>query len=119
MSHDPSIPFSDSDALGEVLQKVFSDQDELDRTSKFHPGERVRVVADLYQLIEVLKTNTGSEVDAYLVARELLQTDGTIFSASRLTDKSDDDWKTYYTVEYSMYGVNQYYVLPEEFLELR
>lgn len=111
--------FSPDSEVNNLILESFARQDELDKTSKFHPGERVRITADICQLVDALKGATNSEVDAYLVAREIIQTDGTIFSASLLSENSDSNLRTYYTVEYNIYGINQYYVLPEEFLELR
>lgn len=103
--------------LTEAIAEVFRQQDKLDATSKFHPGDRVRITANQFELIEVLEGHTRSQVDAYLVSRELMESVGEIISASELSDKHSDR-SIYYTVEYSIYGVNQYYVLPEHFLRL-
>lgn len=113
----PFIVIGGDETINKVIADVFLQQDELNATSKFHPGDRVVLTANRDELINCLTGYTRSQIDAYLLSRELLELVGEVISASELSDEKSDRSK-YYTVEYSVYGVNQYYAFPEHFLRL-
>ena len=84
----------------------------IDKTSKFHSNQRVRVKNEITKIIETLMP-TYRYLDARHIANSLAGSEVEVISPDLLTD-SQGVWGTYYSISSD---AGEFYVLPEDLLE--
>lgn len=108
------ITMSGPSELIEMTKEVFKKSREFNENSKYPPGSKVKICISMPELIIWIANGDTSEVDAYLIAKEIIDSVGEVINAEELTDPAG----TYYTVSYFIYNCNQFFILPEHAIEL-